>query len=135
MNEEVQALLRKARRFLRSAENQLRSAFFEDAASRAYYAMFTAAKAMLLLRTPKVSKHEHVQRGFEELFVRTGIVERKYLSYLEVAFQSRHFADYETDLVYITSPEEAETRFREASEFVAMAEEFLGTSEGETKQR
>jgi len=87
--------------------------------------MFTAAKAMLLLRAPRATKHRPVRRKFEELLVNTGRVERKFLTYLEVGLQSRQFADYETDLTYVVTPEEAEARLREAGEFVDMAEEFL----------
>jgi uncharacterized protein (UPF0332 family) len=131
MNEEIQALLRRARRFLQAAENQLRSGFPEDAASRAYYAMFTAAKAMILPWAPKVTRHELARKKFEEVFINTGRVERKFLTYLEVGLQSRHFADYETDLTYVVTPEEAEARLREATEFVAMAEEFVKKAGGE----
>jgi len=131
MNEEVQALLRRAHRFLRAAENQLGSDFPEEAASRAYYAMFTAARALLLRTAPKASRHEHVKREFEELFVKTGKVDRKFLTYLEVGLLSRHFADYETDLTYVATHEEAASRLREAEEFVALAENLLKAAGGE----
>jgi len=125
MNEEVEALLRKARRFLQAAENQLKCDFPEEAASRASYAMFTAAKALHLPRASRITRHEQVKRQFEELLVKSGIVERRFLTYLEVGMLSRHFADYETDLTYVVTQEEAVSRLRDAREFVAMAEEFL----------
>jgi uncharacterized protein (UPF0332 family) len=92
--------------------------------------MFTAAKALLLRTAPKVSRHENVKREFEELLVKTGKIERKFLTYLEVGLLSRHFADYETDLTYVVRPEEAASRLREASEFVAMAEDFVRRAGG-----
>jgi uncharacterized protein (UPF0332 family) len=92
--------------------------------------MFTAARALLLRTTPKVSRHEHVKREFEELFVKTGRIERRFLTYLEVGLLSRHFADYETDLTYVATREEAVSRLREASEFVGMAENFLKAAGG-----
>jgi len=125
MNEEIEALLRKSHRFLDAGRSLLAAGFPEDAASRAYYAEFTASKAMLLLRSPKATKHGPVKRTFEETLVNTGKVERKFLTYLELALQVRHFADYETDLIHTLTTEDAEVRLREASEFVAMAEEFL----------
>jgi hypothetical protein len=125
MNQEIKALLRKSRRFLEAGKSLLAGGFPEDAASRAYYAEFTASKAMLLLKSPKATKHGPVKRTFEELLVNTGKVQRKFLTYLELGLLVRHFADYETDLVHTVTIEDAEARLREASEFVDMAEEFL----------
>jgi len=129
MNEETQALLRKARRKLLAAESALSNGFPEDTASGAYYAMYHAAKAILLSRAPRVKKHGDVTRKFTELLVDTGRVDRKFAEYLEGGFQSRHFADYETDLVATISAEDAGDWLRKAAEFVAMAEKFIGGRE------
>ncbi len=48
MNEEIQALVRKSRKALEVGRLMLSGGFPEQAASEAYYAMFYAAKAMLL---------------------------------------------------------------------------------------
>ena len=125
MNEETAALMRKSHKFLNAGNSLLTAGFPEDAASRAYYAEFTAAKAMLISKSPRATKHGPVKRTFEDILVNTGKVERKYLPYLELALQVRHFADYETDLIHTVTTEDAEARLREATEFVAMAEEFL----------
>jgi uncharacterized protein (UPF0332 family) len=129
MNEEIEALLRKSHRFLDAGRSLLAAGFPEDAASRAYYAEFTATKAMLILRSSKATKHGPVKKTFEEVLVNTGKVERKFLTYLELAFQVRHFADYETDLIHTVAAEDADARLHEASEFVAMAEKFLKQQE------
>ena len=47
MKPEVQDYLTKADRALRVAENLLASGFDDEAAARAYYAMFYAAQALL----------------------------------------------------------------------------------------
>ncbi len=125
MNEETQALLRKAKRKLLAAESVLLNGFPEDTASDAYYAMYHAAKAILLNRAPRVKKHGDVIRKFSELLVETGRIDRKFAEYLEGSLRSRHFADYETDLTAIISPEDARDWLRKATEFVTMAEKFL----------
>jgi uncharacterized protein (UPF0332 family) len=48
MKTETQALLRKARRSLQAAESLWQDDFLDFAASRAYYAMFYTAEALLI---------------------------------------------------------------------------------------
>jgi uncharacterized protein (UPF0332 family) len=62
MTEEVEALIRKARRSLKAGEILLSPGFVEEAVTRAYYAMFSAAKAMLLTQGRKPTKHKHAAR-------------------------------------------------------------------------
>ena len=49
--EEIQALLKKAERSLRAASSMIDSQDFDFSLSRAYYAMFYSAEALLLTRT------------------------------------------------------------------------------------
>ena len=78
MSREVEALMRKARRSLKASEILVSQRLPEDATTRAYYAMFSAAKAMLLTLGRKPTKHKHVAREFEDQFIRTGRVELKF---------------------------------------------------------
>jgi uncharacterized protein (UPF0332 family) len=59
---EVRELLDKARRSLRAAERLLDGNDHDFAISRAYYAMFYAAQALLLGRGIRRSKHAGVLR-------------------------------------------------------------------------
>ena len=133
MDEEIQALLRKARRKLQAGESALSQGFPEEAASDAYYAMYHAAKAMLLPRAPRVRKHGDVRVKFKELLVDAGKVDNRFDSYLDQGLKTRHFADYETDLGVSVSSEEAEQVLARASEFVTMAEDFLKGTGGKSE--
>ena len=126
MTPESDALLRKSRRSLEAGRLLLSKGFLEDVASGAYYAMLYAAKAMLLNSGQKATQHKHVTRKFQELFIATGKVEPKFYESLEGSLKRRHFADYETDLTFAISNEEAEASLKEAAAFLAMAEQFLG---------
>lgn len=67
-----------ARETLGAAEYLMRGRYYNDAVSRAYYAMFYAARALLASRDihPKGHKGLILQFGLE--FVKTGYIEEMY---------------------------------------------------------
>lgn len=64
--EEIQALLKKAERSLRAANSMIDSQDFDFSLSRAYYAMFYFAEALLLNQGPQVLKALWSDRLFLE---------------------------------------------------------------------
>ena len=89
---------------------------YDDAISRAYYAMYFAAKAVLLSEGLDLHKHSAAIAKFRELFVITGRVEDKYLHYLGQAQSARESSNY--------SPHIAANR-QDAKEILAKADTFL----------
>ncbi len=77
----------------------LAQGFPDEAASDAYYAMYHAAKAMLLPRAPRgrLKRKRDVHMKFKELLVDAGKLERRFYDYLDEGLKTRHIADYETD--------------------------------------
>jgi uncharacterized protein (UPF0332 family) len=67
---------------------------YDDAVSRAYYAMFYAAKAALLSEDVDLRRHSSAVTKFRELFVVTGRVDAEYLRYLGRAQSARERSDY-----------------------------------------
>ncbi len=67
---------------------------YDDAVSRAYYAMFYAAKAALLSEDVDLRRHSSAVTKFRELFVMTGRVDAEYLRYLGRAQSARERSDY-----------------------------------------
>ncbi len=83
-------------RSLASAETLLRAGLFEDAVSRAYYALFHHVKAVLLTEGLQARSHSGVHHLLHEHFVRTGRLPR-HLYDAAVALRSdREEADYAT---------------------------------------
>jgi hypothetical protein len=68
MNEEVTGLLAKAERSITAASTLLRAGDADFAASRAHYAMFYTAEALLLSRDLTFSKHTGVHAAFGRHF-------------------------------------------------------------------
>jgi uncharacterized protein (UPF0332 family) len=67
---------------------------YDDAVSRAYYAMFYAAKAALLSEGLELRRHSSAVTKFRERFVVTGRVDAEYLRYLGRAQSARERSDY-----------------------------------------
>jgi uncharacterized protein (UPF0332 family) len=122
---EAQAFLLKAQKFLKASEALLAGGFHEDAASRAYYAMFTAAKSMLLEIGEKPKRYREVQGAFGRLFAHPDPAYRKYHRYLINAYTQRNVADYDAELIASVGEQEASLLLSQAREFVDMAAEFV----------
>jgi uncharacterized protein (UPF0332 family) len=72
MKEAATKLLDKAGRSIRAAEALLKTQETEFAASRAYYAMFCIAEALLIEKNLRFRKHGGVHAAFGEHCVSTG---------------------------------------------------------------
>jgi len=91
---EIDELLHKSRRSLATAERLPRDGDYDFAVSRAYYAMFYAAQALLLTRDIRRSKHSGIIAAFNEQFVREGKVPHRLFISLRDAFDDRAEGDH-----------------------------------------
>ena len=96
---------------------------YDDAVSRAYYAMFYAAKAALLSEGLDLRKHSSAVIKFRELFVVTGRVDAKYLRYLGRAQSARERSDYAPFVQ--PSKEGTEEILKTADAFIKKIKEIL----------
>ncbi len=74
MTPEQQALLDKARRSLEAARSLIQQGFYDFAVSRAYYAMFYIAEALLDQEGLSFSSHAAVISAFGQHLARPGKV-------------------------------------------------------------
>ncbi|AIU70087.1 hypothetical protein TEU_06960 [Thermococcus eurythermalis] len=120
---EVEILLNDAHESLEAARVLLENGFYRDAISRAYYAMFYAASALLRAKGVVTKSHRGVIAKFGLEFVNTGIVEKYYAKALSLAETSRERADY--DPTYRPNEEEAESIVEDAERFIERIEKAL----------
>jgi len=120
---EIEDLIKKAKRFLRTAELALKDGDYDSCVSRAYYAMFFAAEAVLLSRDIKASSHAGVITLFGEHFVKTGIFDKEMGKALRRAYDSRQKGDYA--IGFLIDREEAEEKLKDAKKFIKRIEEYL----------
>lgn len=119
----IRSYLEKSSRKLTVAERLFQSGDYEDAVSRAYYAVFHAAQALLLMEGQKAESHKGVLILFGLLFVKTGRFERKYGKILADLKDDRESGDYEV-LTYMDEDAAREAQVQ-AKEFVLAAREYL----------
>jgi len=125
MTEEQSRLVEQARASLDAAMLLQQAGHHGFAASRAYYAMFYVAEALLLGKGLSFSKHAAVQAAFGTHFIKTGLVEAGYHQALIRAMTVRHAGDYGGP--GSVTPGEAQEQIDRAQEFLSLAERMLRT--------
>jgi uncharacterized protein (UPF0332 family) len=122
--DEAAQWLRRARTSLKAAEALTEQGLYEDAVSRAYYAMFYAANAMLIRDGLDVSgKHSAVVAAFGREYAKTGRVDPRYHRLLIQGFEWRQKADY--DVYWYVTEETARARVQDARDLLAAVEVLL----------
>lgn len=97
--------------------------YYNDAVSKAYYAMFYASRALLLAVGQDPHKHTGVVSLFGEHFVKTGKADAKFGRTLAVAKRLREESDY--DERKHATKEEAEQAVADADEFIREIQRLL----------
>jgi len=120
---EADDLLAQARIRLREAEALAEAGLFDGAVSRAYYAAFAAARAMLATDGIRAKTHRGVIQQFGKAFVQSGAVEVRVGRALAQLHRKRELADSGTGHA-LTRPE-AEIAVALASELISVAEQFV----------
>ncbi len=123
MNPEFQFFFTKAKRSLESA-NLLREHGDHDfAASRAYYAMFYMAEALLWAVGQTYKSHSQVIGAFGREFAKTGKLDPKFHQSLIAAENWRKTGDYDMRTA-VTTKDSAQLCLQ-AKEFIEAVEKFL----------
>ena len=112
----VETLLARAEKALAGAQLPYDGAFYEDAVSRSYYAMFYAAEALLLARRHSASTHKGVIMQLNRHLVKKGHLAERYGKMLSRGAAKRQLADYTGD--FVISEEEAAEVLRDARQFI-----------------
>jgi len=123
MNQDEQYLLEKAKQNIDAAILLLDQGYEEIAASRAYYAQFYLAEALLHRRGMAFSSHAAVIAAFGKEFSKTGVLDPKYHLNLIKSQQLRQTGDYGTTAN--VSAESVSKVIAWASEFYMATKEFL----------
>jgi uncharacterized protein (UPF0332 family) len=113
---ELDELINKAERFLRSAEILFNDGDYDSCVSRCYYAMFLMAEAVLLTKGLKTHSHKGVISLFGKHFIKTGVFKKDLGKVLNEAYDTRLIGDYAIGLKL--SKEEAKNMLESAKNFV-----------------
>ncbi len=125
MNPDVEALLEKAKRSQKVASKLFKDGDTDFAASRAYYALFYTAEALLLSRGLSFSSHSAVIANFGKEFAKTNVLNPKFHHYLMESQDRRNIGDYSIL---------AEVTKEQVQEMLVWAKEFIKATESYLKQ-
>ncbi len=95
----VRAEFARALKALQAAKLLQADRLFEDAVSRAYYAVMHAAKAALLVHDQIAESHAAIRRHFGSVLVRNGRIEKEWAGILAKEQDRRIAADYNANLL------------------------------------
>ena len=115
--------LEKAKNDLRDAQKSFAEEMFETAANRAYYAIFHAARAVLILDGQDYKRHSGVISFFRKGYIKTGILDESLSEIIKNAFELRTESDYSD--FFIISKSEIGQQVKDAAFFVAEIEKYL----------
>lgn len=108
---------------LGAAKALLEDEYYDDAISRAYYAVFHAASAALLSEGITVETHSALKTMFGLHFVNTGKIDKKFGRYLNELKDVRENGDY--DIFTGFEREDAEKAITEAEEFIEAIKDYF----------
>lgn len=128
MNKEIQkerivAEISRAKEALTAAKNLLEDELFADSISRAYYAIFHAARAVLLTKEIDPDSHSGAITMFGLHFVKTGLIEERFGKIFNEAKDARELGDYIVTKEF--TKEETSKRVKQAIEFLSRMEGYL----------
>lgn len=123
MKPEVARLLEKAASSRRAAALLADQDYLDFAASRAYYALFYIAEALLLAEGVSYSSHAAVIAGFGKVFAKPQRLDSRFHRYLIDAQDIRNLSDYGVGIG--VSREQVAELLTWCDEFLAAATRFL----------
>ena len=119
-------LFEKADQAIQASSRELKAGDVDTSVSRAYYAMFYVAEALLFEKGLAFKKHSAVHAAFGEHLAKTGEFDTKYHHWLREAFEKRITSDYGIDSS--VSAEDASAMIPQAQEFLNQARQYLSQS-------
>lgn len=115
--------LKKAREWLKEAENSLKADAFNSSILASYMVMFHAARTILFLDGFREKSHACVARYLEEKYVKTGKLDNKWVELLDHSREIRHNDQY--DLSFFSTKEEAKRALESGREFLSSMEDLF----------
>jgi uncharacterized protein (UPF0332 family) len=115
--------LESAKARLAEARSLLKSRGYSGAANRAYYAIFTAVRALLALKRIDSKTHQAAFLLFQKHYVKTGLFPRELAEFAKRAKGIREAADYD-DYIEVTA-DDARREMNAAAKFIAAVEKLM----------
>ncbi len=96
---------------------------YDDAVSRAYYAVFHILNAVLFTKGLTFSSHKETIGAFNKEFIKTEIFPKKFSEKIKKLFEGRQISDY--DVKKYIDKETAEESIKDTEEIISKCKEYL----------
>ncbi len=126
MQDECAQILKRAGESIEAARVLHERGLFGFSVSRAYYAMFYVAEALLLAKGLSFSKHSAVIAAFGEHFIKARLLDPRFHQHLIEAFDKRQIGDYAFQEEI--EPDDAKRQMERAAVFLQAAREWLDSN-------
>ncbi len=127
-----EVMMKKACQSLSASRHLAAGGYYDFAVARAYYTMFYVAQAFLLGQGLTYSKHGSLLSAVGQHLIKTGVIPAHLHRNLINAYNARIEGDYEPGGKF--SEQDAALRIAHAEEFIAVAEEKLGSLSSSTNE-
>lgn len=123
LQEQIEKIIKKTHRALKSARDNFKQGDFETTSSRAYYAVFHIMQGALLLKGLTYSKHSGVISAFSKEFIKTGIFPKEFSKKIHRLYKNREISDYSYTLTIDNM--QAQEDIDNATEIVSSIERYI----------
>jgi hypothetical protein len=121
--EASKAVIKKAESKLKTAYIDFENGQYDDAVSRAYYAVFHMLTAVLLSKGNAFSSHSQTIGNFNREFIKTGIFPKGFSRMIQDLFDDRQTGDY--DVISYLDRSTAEKDIKNADAICKSIKEYL----------
>jgi uncharacterized protein (UPF0332 family) len=123
LSQQLKVMMGKAKDSLEVAKQLHKQNHYNDAASKAYYAVFHSLQAALLIKGLSFSKHSAVMSAFNKEFIYGGVFAKYFYDKIMRLFHDRQIGDYEYEK-YINH-ESSEADVGDAEAIICAIGEYL----------
>jgi uncharacterized protein (UPF0332 family) len=123
MRKQLRLMIEKASDSLQAAKMLLEKDLYDNASSRAYYAVFHMMQAALVTKGLSYSSHSGVINGFSRSFIKTGILPKHSRAIIRRLRREREVGDYSYEKA--VSQKEAKQDVESAQKLFRAIEDYL----------
>lgn len=123
LSKQIKIMMTKAKDSLEVARQLHEQKHYNDAASKAYYAVFHSLQAILLTKELSFSKHSAVMSAFNKEFIYSGVFVKDFYTKIIRLFKDRQIGDYE--YTKEIDRESSETDVADTEMIINAIEEYL----------
>ena len=123
MTNEIEVVIDKSKRAIKSARREYKAGDYDYACSRAYYAVFYLLEGILLLDNKRFTKHSAVISFFNKDYVKINVFPVEFSKHIKYLLKRREIGDYSFSIS--VGEEDAQNCISKAEEIFKVISDYL----------